>query len=244
MNIIADRGNSITKIYLFAEDELSSKIEHDSLHLDSLIIPHEWNLANESMNLFVSDVGEGDPDWSAIIPVNGKTLRMDHALILNIEILYQTPETLGHDRIANACAVSTINRGKDSLVIDAGTCLKFDIVKAGTTYLGGSISPGLKMRYEAVANNTSQLPHLKAVEEKIELIGTSTTLAIQSGIQNGMIEEINGITERYRSMYPGISVYLTGGDTEVFATMLKSPIFVAPDLTARGLNEIFKLNLH
>ena len=107
---------------------------------------------------------------------------------------------------------------------------------------GGSISPGLGMRYKALTRFTSQLPYFKPVEEFPELTGQSTEGAIRSGVENGILEEVNGIIHRYRELFDQTHIILTGGDHAKFADKLKSPIFVAPNLTLTGLKVILDHN--
>ncbi|MFN8165407.1 MAG: type III pantothenate kinase [Bacteroidia bacterium] len=154
---------------------------------------------------------------------------------------YKTPQTLGKDRLANAVAAAFLFPGKDVLVIDAGTCLKFDFVEKGKNYLGGSISPGVDMRFEALHLLTDKLPLTEAVPSN-KLIGNTTVTAIQSGVFNGITGEIESVILRYRKLYPSLRVILTGGDAELLAGQLNLSIFAASDLVNLGLNEIIEYN--
>lgn len=154
---------------------------------------------------------------------------------------YATPTTLGKDRLANAVAAAMLNPFKNNLVIDAGTCLKFDFISAKNQYLGGAISPGLEMRYRSLPYFTERLPKISPSKKLPQLIGNSTQNAIRSGVQQGMLAEITGVTEAYKKQYKSLHVYLTGGDAFYFEPQLKKAIF-APDLTLYGLNEILLFN--
>ena len=127
------------------------------------------------------------------------------------------------------------------LIIDAGTCIKYDFVNSKKHYKGGAISPGLNMRFIALHKLTDQLP-LVQINNHGKLIGNSTVTAIQSGVFNGMIEEIKGIIGRYKMEYGQLKVILTGGDAARFAGQLNLSIFAASDLVNIGLNEIIKYN--
>src|SRR5690606_17210513 len=107
---------------------------------------------------------------------------------------YSTPETLGNDRLANAVAANTMFPDQNCLVIDIGTCLKFDFVNAENKYLGGSISPGYQMRFRALHTYTEKLP-LISPKHPNELIGSSTETSIRSGVYNGLLNEIEGMIE-------------------------------------------------
>ncbi len=163
-------------------------------------------------------------------------------LKMPIKIHYKTPETLGNDRIANMCGAWSLFPGKNVLVADAGTCIKYDLLTRAGDYFGGAISPGLKMRYQALSRFTARLPNLKPRTDFPELIGISTEGSIRSGVENGMLAEMEGILSQYRNNYPDLSVIVTGGDHERFAGKLKSPIFVAPNLTINGLKVILDNN--
>ncbi len=180
---------------------------------------------------------------TALEPIKAsRLLFVRSGLLLPIKVLYKTPETLGNDRLANVCAAWSLYPEQNSLVIDLGTCIKYDFVSASGTYPGGSISPGLSMRYKALTRFTSQLPYFKPVDEFPELTGQSTEGAIRSGVENGILEEVNGIIARYQELFDQTRIILTGGDHSKFADKLKSVIFAAPNLTLTGLKVILDHN--
>jgi type III pantothenate kinase len=167
---------------------------------------------------------------------------LSHMLPLPIKILYATPQTLGVDRIAGSCGALQLFPGKNTLVIDAGTCITYDFTDSSKQYYGGGISPGLKMRFQAVHTFTARLPLVSPVENP-ELIGNSTETSIQSGIVNGTVAEIDGIIDRYRQKYPDLQVILCGGDGPFFENKLKASIFASPDLVLIGLNSVLIHNV-
>jgi type III pantothenate kinase len=243
MNVIIDRGNTSTRLYLYRGNNLENSIStpDDQHHIRETI--DSFLTVEEKCNILVSDVAENTLDWERIIPQQHHIIMMSHLLTLPVSLNYKTPETLGHDRIANAAGAWALNPGCSSLVVDAGTCIKYDLVDTDGSYQGGAISPGLLMRFKALNKFTGHLPVISPSNEKVELTGNSTNDSILSGVQNGIGFEINEFISRYKEKHHGIKVYLTGGDHKYFASILKSPIFVAPELTSRGLNEILKLNL-
>ncbi len=147
------------------------------------------------------------------------------------------------DRLAGVCGAIELFKETDTLVIDAGTCITYDFVDKQKNYFGGSISPGLKMRFKAVHTFTAKLPLVDSANA-VGLIGDSTESSIQSGVINGMIAEIEGIIMRYQDKYPGLRVILCGGDTAFFENKLKASIFAAPDLVLIGLNSILIYNVN
>ena len=153
---------------------------------------------------------------------------------------YATPHTLGADRLAAAVGAAGLRPGRATLIVDAGTALKIDLVTADGTYHGGSIGPGLGMRLRALHRFTGRLPllPLPAPDATIPLVGDSTTESLLSGVVNGTVAEISGFLAQYQLAYPGIGVLLTGGDAAFLAARLPARIFVVPELVLLGLNRI------
>ncbi|NCX95373.1 MAG: type III pantothenate kinase [Chitinophagia bacterium] len=155
---------------------------------------------------------------------------------------YSSPETLGADRLALVSAAGILHPGKNSLVICAGTCITYNFVTNTQTFRGGAISPGLKMRLQAMNQLTSKLP-LAELEIDSPLIGYDTVSCLQSGAWNGLLAEVDGIIQSYESKYPDFNAILTGGDAPFLAGKLKSKIFADPDLLLKGLNIILDHNV-
>ncbi len=156
--------------------------------------------------------------------------------------LYGTPKTLGPDRIALAAAAVSKYEHKNTLIIDAGTCITFDLVTDKKEYLGGAISPGIRMRYKALHHFTSKLPLLET-EEFPYIIGTNTNESIHSGVVHGVLNEIKGVISVYKKKYTDLTVVLTGGDTNFLLKQLKSVIFANPNFILEGLYTILIHNL-
>ncbi len=172
----------------------------------------------------------------------GTCIELNHSTPIPLENRYQTPDTLGYDRIAAAVGAYTICPGKNVLVIDAGTAITYDIVTSGGEFLGGNISPGLEIRFKSLNKYTNRLPHLERPEEIPPLVGSSTREAIQSGVVNGLLFEMDGFIGAISQNYPKLQVVLTGGDAKYFVGKLKSSIFVDPNLNLIGLNRILEHN--
>lgn len=153
---------------------------------------------------------------------------------------YATPQTLGTDRLAAAVGAAGLRPGQPTLIVDAGTALKHDLVTADGTYYGGSIAPGLQMRLRALHAFTGRLPllELPPLDATIPLVGDSTTGSLLSGVVNGAVAEITGLIAQYQQQYPGLGVLLTGGDAGFLAARLPNRIFVVPELVLLGLNRI------
>jgi type III pantothenate kinase len=160
---------------------------------------------------------------------------------LGILIDYDTPKTLGQDRIVAACGAEFLFPNCNKLILDAGTCLTYEFVNNKKSYLGGAISPGVRIRFEALNNYTDRLP-LLGIQDSYPLIGKSTEKSIISGVQNGIVQEVEGIIRSYEADYENLTVICTGGDTDFFVKGIKSNIFASPNLLLIGLNAIIERN--
>jgi type III pantothenate kinase len=237
MNLTIDLGNSYCKIIIFRDNDIVYRDVCKSLstrHLPQLFKSFEIEFA------LLSSVISLKPSLKNQLK-KYKVRLFSPSVKIPIKNLYTTPKTLGKDRLANAIAGSFLFPGDNVLIIDSGTCIKYDFVNSKKQYLGGSISPGLRMRFIALNKLTDALP-LVEIDTKGKLIGNSTVKAIQSGVFNGMTEEIKGIISRYKTEYGQLKVILTGGDAHRFAGQLNLSIFAASDLVNIGLNEIIKYN--
>jgi type III pantothenate kinase len=167
---------------------------------------------------------------------------LDYRLPVPVTNGYATPETLGMDRLAAVVGATALHPGRPCLVVDLGTCITYDLVDAAGYYHGGGISPGLRMRFRAMHTFTARLPLIEP-EPHAALIGTSTRTAMQSGVVNGLVAELEGMMSRYGAQFPPLTTILCGGDALFFETQLKGIIFVVPELVLLGLNRILLYNV-
>ena len=151
------------------------------------------------------------------------------------------PETIGADRLALAAAAVHFHQGKNNLVIGLGSCITYNFINKYDEFIGGSISPGMEMRFRSLSEFTAKLPLIKA-EYNFPLIGYDTKTNILSGVIHGMVNEIDGTIMDYMEKYNNFNVLLTGGDTPYFAQHLKSRIFADPELIFKGLYAISEYN--
>ena len=154
---------------------------------------------------------------------------------------YKTSLTLGKDRLAAVVGASVLYPGKDVLVFDAGTCLTIDFINSDKEYVGGRISPGIEMRYNALHTFTDKLPLIKS-EKNTLVIGNDTKTSIISGVQQGILAEVKTIISEYKSKNTDTVFVFTGGDSFYFEKELKNSIFANPNLVLIGLNEILDYN--
>ena len=162
---------------------------------------------------------------------------------LPIRLDYKTPETLGADRVADACGAAGLHPGEACLVIDAGTCITVDFVDADGTYHGGAIMPGLRMNLQALHTFTAKLP-LIDIEgvEKAPVLGRSTEESILAGTLGATLLALAGYVALYKEKAPNLRVLLTGGDAERLIASGATGWEMVPQLTMIGLNEIMILN--
>ena len=230
---VLDAGNTRMKLAVFENDTLSEMhFFEDQQKL--------FNFLNKNEKIVVSSVVKAD-FLAELNKTTTKTIQIHSQLTLPFVLKYKTPDSLGIDRLCNAAAMKAHQAKGACLSIDIGTCIKFDFLTADNEYLGGSISPGLRMRYQALHSFTANLPLLMP-SDSINLIGDSTTNAIQTGVQLGMQEEINGMIQRYQLKYDDLTIFITGGDAHYFDFEQKNNIFADENLTLKGIFELYKLN--
>lgn len=238
MNLAVDYGNSRIKAGLFENHHL---VEHVQFESDPQF--EAWLGAHRFEHVIISSVTRNTDHILQVIKCDGAKLVMSQSILLPLTIKYATPLTLGVDRIAAACGAIEIMPNRDCLVIDMGTCINYEFVDDQLNYHGGAISPGVKMRFDAMHTFTARLP-LIHLNDKVALTGNSTETCMQSGVMNGVLSELEGIIALYREKYPSMGVILCGGDAHIFENKLKQPIFVAPNLVLRGLNSIMLHNVN
>ncbi len=172
----------------------------------------------------------------------GYVLILDENTPVPVKNMYQTPGTLGKDRLAGVVGANNIYPDRNVLIIDAGTAITYDVVDDQNRYIGGNISPGLTMRFRALHDFTGRLP---LVEPKTEVpfLAGNTEDAIAGGVQNGIVFEMDSCITLFKKKFKDLIIIFTGGDAEFFDKKLKSTIFVDPDLILRGLNRILIYNV-
>lgn len=204
-----------------------------------LALVRRWQPVHVVMASVVEDAALPADELRALVP--GEVVTFSPATTATpLRNAYATPLTLGADRLAAAVGAAGLRPGQPTLIVDAGTALKCDLVTADGTYHGGSIGPGLGMRLRALHAFTGRLPllALPPADATIPLTGDSTTGSVLSGVVNGAVAEITGFIAQYQQHYPGLGVLLTGGDAAFLAARLPARIFVVPELVLLGLNRI------
>jgi len=240
LNLVIDIGNSQTKIAVFDSGEIVQIVCMESLNVGRLSeIKRIYPALNQAI---LSSVAEVDSELLNTLKKDyAYFVEFNHQTAVPIVNLYESKETLGLDRLAAAVGGIALFPGKDLLVIDAGTAITFDLVNKNKEFLGGNISPGLKIRFRALHKFTKKLPEIERAD-LWPIIGKTTEEAIRAGVQNGMIFEIDGMIAQVRKDWPECQVILTGGDLFFFDKKLKNSIFVKFEITLIGLNRILEYN--
>jgi type III pantothenate kinase len=243
MNLTIDIGNTLTKLAVFNKTVLLHK-ETIKENLQPAFFETFKKQFPEIKAVLLASVKEKNPALLELLNENFQVLELNAEMKLPVAIKYESPQTLGHDRLAAVVAASARFPQRCVLVLDIGTCITFDFINAEGAYLGGAISPGMDMRFKALNAYTGKLPLIAAEVGFNNLIGTSTAASIRAGVQMGIQRELQAGIDAYALKFPDMAVVLTGGQHEFFAKTLKNPIFAAPDLVLEGLNIILNYNGH
>jgi type III pantothenate kinase len=240
MNLAIDLGNTALKWAVFEDKNLIFRGKFDYLNLlEDLKSLEKFQISRvayttvievpEELKYFLSQ-------FDFVLPINqNSTFPFGNT--------YETPQTLGIDRLMNALAANNLFSKNNVLVIDCGTCLKIDFVSFKNGFEGGAIAPGLKMRYKALNQFTHQLPLLEPKQFN-NLTGKNTTDSIHNGVISGMANEIIGAVNAYAENYPDLKLIITGGDYLYFQDIIeKKAIFAEPNLTLIGINLILLHNI-
>src|SRR6202000_3444782 len=221
-NLVIDIGNTLTKIAVFGQDELLQAEHYPVVEAVTLLKLIEQYGINKAI---ISSVKKEIESWRSTLEGRIDLKYFNVEMTAGIRNQYKTPKTLGLDRLAAVIGANQLYPGKGSLVIDAGTAITYDWVDAEGNYFGGSISPGLNMRYKALNYYTAGLPLINADTTFMETYGNNTTTAILSGVQNGIKHELTGFVESYKKHGEELNIILCGGDGIFFDTLLKNSIF-------------------
>ena len=236
MNLAIDIGNSRVKTGLFDKGKLLKNASYDSFDLTTLKTIFRENQGIE--NSILCSVRKYPAALNKFLSSHSHFVELSPETPVPVKIAYKSPKTLGMDRLAAVCGANTLYRKKNVLVVNAGTCVTIDFVDTKNTYFGGSISPGLDMRYKALHTFTAKLPLIASDMKFKKLIGANTEECIKSGVQMGIASEIDGMIKEYQSKYKDLTIILTGGSMPWLLKSLKIEIKAEPFLVLTGLNVI------
>ncbi len=238
MDVCIDIGNTRAKIAEFKKGKLKDLTYRND-------VSGTWlgnYVRKKGVNrLILSTTRSVSKTQRAVLDRNEDHYLLNHDLPIPIKLKYDTPNTLGRDRIAAAVGAQAAFPKRNCLIIDAGTCITADILDANGNYLGGSIAPGLNMRLEAMNHFTTALPLIKRKPFN-KLLGKSTEESLLAGSMGAALREIDGFINHYHSKYADLQVLVTGGDTDYFDKYLENEIFADPNLVLKGLYNILEFN--
>ena len=234
-HLVIDLGNTKAKLGIYKDSVLTDfqSVEHTAL--PDLLEKLAHN--NAFQRSIISSVIQEESSWKSILKAEGPLIELDHTTALPIVNNYQTPETLGRDRLALAVAAWQQFPGENVLAIDAGTSITYELVTADAVYQGGAIAPGLHMRAQALHTFTQKLPFIPPREE-VTPLGTTTESAILAGVVAAARAEMRGMIQYFQNQYAGLKVMLTGGDLNFFVNHLENHIFAHPHSVLEGLHAI------
>ncbi|NNF03147.1 MAG: type III pantothenate kinase [Rhodothermales bacterium] len=248
MWLMLDIGNSSTKAALHDGSRIVRKARFDTVDPAHGEAFRTWaNDASVDRAGAVSVVPGADAAWRRLVEsaFDRPLGYYDHSSALPFELVYDTPETLGNDRIAAAAGAARPGRTRTSrpvIAVDTGTAVTYEVVTADGTYLPGPIAPGPELMRRAVHAGTAQLP-LVDLEMPESLTGAGTMRAIQAGIMAGFSDAVEGMIARLLSeLEPEVDIVLTGGWAEWLAHRMARPVTVEPDLVLLGVREL--MNAH
>ncbi len=239
LNLVIDIGNSFYKLAVIDKGAvLHYSRQKKVLVHDIRAIYSKYPFTRVAM----ASVRRSHPGFIHHLKKNYHLLIVDHDTPVPVKILYETPETLGLDRLCGVVGANVLHPSQNALVIDIGTCMTMDFIDAQGQYHGGNISPGVDLRLRAMHAFTSQLPLAERKLSRNLLLGKTTEQALQNGAIMGLRYEIMGFIKTLTEKYGHADVILTGGDAEYFGEFIDSRIFVRPNLVLIGLNEVLEYN--
>lgn len=237
MNLIIDEGNTAVKLALFEHEKLIhlERCTHEerAFAISELYKSHAINAS------IYASVGS----LYQTLPERSRNFVLDRTLKFPFLNRYKSPDTLGVDRMVLAAGACFTYPKQNVLIIDAGTCITYDVVDAKKQYWGGAISPGLSMRFKAMNAFTARLPLLE-YEGKHSVLGYDTNSSMISGVLEGIVGEISHFISSFEQQFGEMQVILTGGDTENLAKAIKKAIFANSNFLLESMNNLLNYNLN
>ena len=238
MNLALDIGNSFLKAGIFKNNNLINYCEFNREYYSNIKSILDKTPITHSI---ASNVSESNNKLIELLSNKTNLIKFNSSLKVPFKNCYQTKNTLGKDRIALVSNASKEYPKENVLLIDLGSCITFDFLNSKNEYLGGSISPGLSMRYKSLNSYTANLPLINPKEIDY-FIGRNTEDSIHSGIINGIVGELNSTIDKYKSQFKEIRIILTGGDSKFLFNRIKNSIFANSNFLILGLNFLIELN--
>lgn len=240
MLLTIDIGNTRIKAAVFEQNTLVELF----IFSEKVLLTETNNILSKFpkiKNLVIAAVGNVEKEMFSSLKDTIQIQFITHKSRFPFTNLYSTPTTLGIDRMVLAAGAVLQFPHQNRLIIDAGTCITYDFIDENDNYLGGAISPGIRLRYESLHQQTAKLPMLTK-KYPGNYIGNSTQESIHSGIVNGVAFEMDGFVEFYKEKYAKFIIILSGGDADFLAMRLKNTIFANSNFLLESLNQTFQYN--
>jgi type III pantothenate kinase len=236
--ICFDFGNTRLKAAVFNNDEL---VEEIALQNDNTDTIEQILFRHKPAKSILSSVVKHNEAIEKLLQEHTVFHKISHLTKINFTTPVGKPETIGADRLALMSAAAHFFPGKNNLVIGMGSCITYNFINQYHQFLGGSISPGMDMRFKSMHDFTALLP-LVAEDWNFPLIGYDTKTNLQSGVIIGIANEIEGFIRKYEEKYGNFNVVLTGGNSTYFASQLKYRIFADQHFLFKGLYALSEIN--
>ncbi len=249
MNLCIDQGNSRTKVALMTpEGRIVNNFIYKSF--SSVDVEKLFTLYPITDSI-VSSVVNIDPAVVNVLHRQSKHfILFDHTTPVPIINGYDTPHTLGQDRLAAAVGANALCPNENLLIIDAGSAITYDYVSSEGRYEGGNIAPGIRMRATVLRQMTKKLPLVERDEnELLPLFGKNTCDAIAAGVIRGVAYEVKGYMRTLGERVEHFQTYLTGGNAAYILNNVRSTqnqhydIHFEKNLVLIGLNTILGYNM-
>jgi type III pantothenate kinase len=233
-----DFGNTRLKAALFENDSFKEELV---LADDSKETIEQLLEKYHPQKTILSSVINHNPEIENIL--SGKTCfhKLSHLTKANFTTPVGKPESIGADRLALVAAAVHYFPRMNNLVVGLGSCITYNFINQDHEFLGGSISPGMEMRFKSMNQHTALLP-LVQKDWNFPIIGYDTKTNLQSGVIAGITYEIGGFIDFYAQKYGNFNVVLTGGDAGYFARQLKNRIFADLNFLFKGLYALSETN--
>ena len=238
-NIIVDEGNTCCKIAVMEGVEL--RFEAVSEAFDEEVVREAVERFAPAMAAVASTRGGGAQIAAALRRYVARVMEITAQSAMPVAVAYATPQTLGVDRVAVAVGVERLYGRGDALIIDMGSAITIDLLEDGV-FRGGNISAGVAMRLKALHDYTAALPLVEVPEDVEEGLGRSTREALERGVMQGVLYEIEGYAARFLAKNPKNRIFFSGGDAKRFVNRIKSAIFAGRNVMYVGLNTILEYN--
>lgn len=233
-----DIGNTKAKYAVFRDDEIVEINYFNPEKNDLKSIIEKYHSINKGI---ISSVGGKVEECLRQLESLEMTV-LSSATKLPFSLSYADKTKIGADRLALVAAAYAEKPHQNSLIVDVGTCITYDILTSDDRHLGGPISPGMKLRFKAMHEHTALLPLCEPSKDDPKLICEDTEECLISGVQLGVLHEIKEFIERYRLIFNDLNIFISGGDNIFLENKLKNCIFANSNFMFNGLKLILKYN--